>query len=78
MLICTLVWLTAGCAQPREYTAELRLYPSFTDRCVVAWSATLVPPAAGRDVDGHALEAAAAQAARAEIRACLDAAIRAM
>ena len=65
-------------AQPREYTAEVRIFSSFADRCVAEWAATLVPPAAGRDVDGAELEAAAAQAARAEIRACLDAALRAM
>ena len=70
--------LLRRCAQPREYSAELRLFPSFADRCITEWSAVLVPPAAGRDVDGAALEAAAAQAAREEIRACMDAAIRAM
>ena len=52
--------------------------PSFADRCCVVWSATLVPPAAGAEVDGAALEAAAAEAARAEMRACLDAARRAL
>ena len=56
----------------------MRIYASFADRCVAEWAATLVPPAAGRDVDGAELEAAAAQAARAEIRACMDAALRAM
>ena len=44
----------------------------------MVWSATLVPPAAGAEVDGAALEAAAAEAARAEMRACLDAARRAL
>jgi len=56
----------------------VRIIPSFANRCVVTWSAELVPPAAGPEVDGKALEAAAAEAARREIEAFLDAAKRAL
>jgi hypothetical protein len=67
---------------PREYAARLRVIPSFRNKCVLEWHATLVPPprgagagANGDDQDGGAeAEEAAREAARAELEAFAGAA----
>ncbi len=60
--------------QPREYASHLRVIPSFRDRCVAEWRATLVPPRRAAAAAGAAAEHAAREAALQELKAFMDAA----